>query len=367
MNPPNGLAAITQKLKYPGNLVLDFLKLVTNTDQSYFSKPERKSRWRIWRENVLWIAKHREINRFYYVYWLDKKGNDCHHEKIGYRRFRRMRDTYNLKLRGVNFNYACLLHDKFVFGQFASSLQFPVPKNIALFENGQVNWLDTMKTDSLENLAADVTMNIDGFCKQLAGLQGQGAFPLRIEAGKIYSGDKEITVAELKKKMNGRYLWQHRVYQHPAMGRLHPDSVNTLRIVTFNVNGRIEVFCGVLRMGVNGKSVDNWGAGGISIPIDMETGRVKEEGFFKPRYGGRVKVHPNSGVTFLNYEIPFFKESLELIRQFHRHLYGIHSIGWDIAITPAGPIFIEANEDWDGSFAMSVEKDFKARFLKMYQ
>jgi hypothetical protein len=301
------------------------------------------------------------------VYWLDKKGNDCHHEKIGYRKFRRMRDTYNLKLKGVNFNYACLLHDKFVFGQFAASLQFPVPGNIALFENGRVNWLDTMRTDSLENLAADASLTIDGFCKKLTGLQGQGAFPLRISGGKIYSGSEEITVEELKKKMSGRYMWQERVYQHPVMSRLHPDSVNTLRIVTFNVNGTIEVFCAVLRVGVNGKSVDNWGAGGISIPIDVETGLVKEEGFFKPGYGGRVKVHPNTGITFLNYEIPFFKESIDLISRFHQHLYGIHSIGWDVALTPDGPVLIEANEDWDGSFAMSVEKDFKSRFLKMYR
>jgi hypothetical protein len=366
MNPTNGIVALTQKLKYPGGLLLDFIKLVTNTDQSYFSKTERKSRWKIWRENILWIAKHHEINRFYYVYWLDKKGNDCHHEKIGYRRFRRLRDTYNLKPNGVNFNYACLLHDKFVFGQFAASLQFPVPKNIALFANGKVNWLESTHTDSLENLAADSTLKIDGFCKQLAGLQGQGAFPLCIESGKIYSGAKEISVAELKKKMSGRYLWQQRVTQHPVMSRLHPESVNTLRIVTFNVNGNIEVFCGVLRTGVNGSPVDNWGAGGISIPIDIETGLVKEEGFFKPGYGGRVKVHPNSGITFLGFEIPFFKESLDLIRRFHEHLYGIHSIGWDVAITEHGPLLIEANEDWDGSFAMSVEKDFKSRFLKMY-
>lgn len=301
------------------------------------------------------------------MYWLDKKGNDCHHEKIGYRKFRRLRDTYNLKPEGVNFNYACLLHDKFVFGQFASSLQYPVPKNMALFANGQINWLDTMKTEPLGNLAADTTMKFDGFCKQLAGLQGQGAFPLRIESGKIYSGNKEITVEELKKKMKGRYVWQQRVYQHPAMSRLHPESVNTLRIITFNVDGRIEVFCAVLRMGVNGMPVDNWGAGGISISVDVETGLVKEEGFFKPGYGGRVKEHPNTGIRFLGYKIPFFKESLELIRSFHEHLYGIHSIGWDVAITEEGPVLIEANEDWDGSFAMSVEKDFKSRFLKMYR
>jgi hypothetical protein len=48
-------------------------------------------------------------------------------------------------------------------------------------------------------------------------------------------------------------------------------------------------------------------------------------------------------------------------------LYGIHSIGWDIAITDNGPIFIEGNDDWDGTIAMSLESDFKSRFLEMYK
>ena len=46
-------------------------------------------------------------------------------------------------------------------------------------------------------------------------------------------------------------------------------------------------------------------------------------------------------------------------------LPGIHSIGWDVAISPDGPIIIEGN-DWEGRIPMVLEPDFRRRFLQMY-
>ena len=367
MKPEKKIYAVTQKLIYPGSLLMQFLKLVTNSQQSYFPKTERKSKWSIWLENMLWVARHKEINRYYYIYGLDRKGNFTQTEKLGYRRFRRLRDTHNLRPKGINFNYACLLRDKFVFGQLLASLQFPTPKNIGLIDNGELTWLDGMRKVPLSAIADDPDLEIDGFCKKLAGLKGEGAFRLRIAGGKIYSGGEELSVQQLQKKITGQHLWQQRVVQHPDMSRLNASSVNTMRILTFNINGRVELFSAALRIGGNNRSVDNWNAGGIAVPIDVQTGTLRKEGFTKPGYGGRCGEHPETGITFLGYQLPFFNESVELVCRLHRYLYGIHSIGWDVAITPDGPILIEANEDWDGSFTMSTEPNFKTRFLRMYQ
>jgi hypothetical protein len=366
MRPEKKIYAVTQKLFYPGNLLMQFLKLVNGSDQSYFPRTERKSKWSIWLENVHWVWRHREINRYYYIYGLDRKGNYSQTEKLGYRKFRRLRDT-NLHPKGVNFNYACLLRDKFVFGQLLTSLQFPTPKNIALIDNGELTWLNGMRKVPLSAIAEDPNIVIDGFCKQLAGLKGEGAFRLRIAGGKIYSGAQELTVAQLQKKISGKSLWQERVEQHPDMSRLNASSVNTMRILTFNNNGRVELFSAALRIGGNNRTVDNWNAGGIAVAIDLETGMLREEGFAKPDHGGRTTRHPETGVVFLGYQLPFFKESVDMVCRLHRYLYGIHSIGWDVAVTPDGPILIEANDDWDGSFAMTTVPNFKSRFLRMYQ
>ena len=50
-----------------------------------------------------------------------------------------------------------------------------------------------------------------------------------------------------------------------------------------------------------------------------------------------------------NIQIPFFKEAVEMAKELHSKLYRIHSVGWDIAITQEGPIFIEGNSRWEVS------------------
>jgi hypothetical protein len=64
---------------------------------------------------------------------------------------------------------------------------------------------------------------------------------------------------------------------------------------------------------------------------------------------------------------PYFHRAVDLVTALHTYLYGIHSIGWDIEITEEGPVMIEGNDDWEGGIPMSLEKNFKSRFLSMYQ
>jgi hypothetical protein len=224
-----------------------------------------------------------------------------------------------------------------------------------------------MKRVPVADIAADPQMNIDGFCKQLMGSQGVGAFPLRISGGSIYVGEKSICADELSRKLSGPYLFQELVQQHAEMSVLHPHSINTLRLITFNRDNNIEVFSGTLRIGTKGNRVDNWNAGGIAVSIDLETGRLRKKGFYKPGRGGAATIHPDSNIVLEGFKIPCFDEAIDLVKKLHTYLYGIHSIGWDIGITPDGPIFIEGNDDWDGSMPMALETDFARRFMKMYQ
>jgi hypothetical protein len=333
---------------------------------SYYPDAIQKSKSRIAVELIMWLLKHREINKFYYVYGLDVENGGRKKDILPYKTFRALRDKKNLHPAGKNFNYASLLRDKFIFGQLLASLQVPTPKNIALLDREKITWLDTMHTMPLADLKNIKTV-INGFCKQHTGLMGEGAFPLMISRGKFYSRNRELSMSAFRQIVDGEYLLQELIQQHPVMVRLHDASVNTMRVVTFHNRGCVDVFCATQRIGTNRKNVDNWASGGIVVSIDISTGRLGKFGFFKPGYsGGRVEVHPDSGVRFNGYELPYFQESLEMVSQLHRHLYGIHSIGWDIAVTPDGPVIIEGNDDWDGAIPMTVETDFKKRFLEKF-
>lgn len=364
----NPFKQLVQQLKYTRYDLQRISRLVNDPklSRSYFPEATRKSKRAIWRENLRWLVQHKEVNRYYYVYGQDRKNIDAEKEVLPYRAFRIIRNSTNLHPNVQGFNYVCLLRDKFIFAQLLSSLHFPTPKNKALLNKDGVTWLDTMTRMPLASLATDPQLCVDGFCKKLTGIMGEGAFPLTINNGKIESRDKEISPDDLKEKLSGEYLLQERIVQHPTMSSLHLQSVNTIRMITFNNAGAVSVFCATLRIGAGGRSVDNWASGGIVVGIDLETGTLRQEGFFKPGYGGRISKHPDSNILFEGFAIPFFKESIAMACQLHNYLYGIHSVGWDIAITPEGPVFIEGNDDWEGGIPMSLEKDFKSRFLAMF-
>ena len=75
--------------------------------------------------------------------------------------------------------------------------------------------------------------------------------------------------------------------------------------------------------------------------------------------------HPDSGIVFSELLIPYLAESIELAKSAHRWMPYMYSIGWDVAITPNGPLLLEGNDDWGATTAMWVMPDFKARFYQM--
>lgn len=128
----------------------------------------------------------------------------------------------------------------------------------------------------------------------------------------------------------------------------------------------VVVFAAGVRMGREGSCVDNWAKGGVFVGVDLETGNLMKDGFLKPPYGTKVKNHPDNGLLFEGFAIPYFKQAVELCMAAHSKLYRIHSIGWDVAITQEGPVLIEGNSLWEISLLQatsgglkSIEKYFK--------
>lgn len=351
--------------KQIGPMVLD-----PKLARSYYPGEKRKSKSQILRDLLAYFIRHREINTYYYVYGFDRQNGVNKDQYLPYRVFRKIRNARNLHPRNAaGYNYVCLLRDKFVFSQFVASLGFPTPRNVAICNETTITWLDHMRSTPLETVLHENERQFDGFCKPLEGINGRGAFPLRLAGGKLFVNNDEITLEQLRERLGegGQFLIQERVRQIAKMNELHPESINTVRVITFNNKGNVQAFSAAQRIGTQGRSLDNWTAGGILVGVDLETGRLRADGIYKPGYGGIVQEHPQTRVRFLGWEILQFHATVELVTNLHRYLYGVHSIGWDIAITENGPIIIEGNDDWDGAVPMAVEQNFKQRFLQMYR
>lgn len=135
-------------------------------------------------------------------------------------------------------------------------------------------------------------------------------------------------------------LIEEPIAQHPEMARLHPGSVNTIRVVTAMKDDAMEIVFAALKTG-NGGAVDNMNAGGLSAAVDVRTGEVYTDAIVKN--GGSFVAHPVTGVRYQGFQIPMWDEVRMMLEQVCRVTPGLRFVGWDVAITKNGPILIEGN------------------------
>ncbi|MCR5635736.1 MAG: hypothetical protein K6F76_00950 [Clostridiales bacterium] len=132
------------------------------------------------------------------------------------------------------------------------------------------------------------------------------------------------------------------ITQHEHLKRLHPDSLNCVRLCTLLKDGEVHFLYGLLKMGSDGGFVDNLDRGGIACHIDVETGKVISYG-----HDGKFethKTHPVTGVELMGYEIPYYNELKEMIRKAALVVPQITYIGWDVCVMPNGPAIVEGND-----------------------
>lgn len=333
---------------------------------------QRKSKIRMLWENLVWALKYKEVCTYYFLYGLDLKSRRCS-EYVGYTEFRVLRNILNFRQREnlrtlYTFNYLSLTRDKFVFGQFADSLSIPHPKTIALVISGKIGWY---KKDQInfENLDSLKNIEINAFCKETYGEAGKGAFSLEIRQQHFYMSGKEISFDELCKIFQKDYIIQERVTNHSVINSIYSLSVNSIKMYTFRrSDGEVVVHNAIFKMGANGSHVDNAAFGGIIVGI-KENGILEDWGFFEPGKAKDLIVytnHPDTGGKFAGVQLPYWEEAINLAKTFHRFYYGVPSIGWDIAITQNGPVFLEPGEDWEIPVLQIYNGGYRKQFYDLH-
>lgn len=334
---------------------------------SYFPEyaDRRKNRLRIYWDQFIHTIKYSRPNYYYFLYGLDIKGRK--NDYVDYTLFMHQRDNNN-NITAPNSSVG-VLRNKFYFGLIANSLGIPTPHNIGIIHNGEIYDLSNRITISLCEFVEKLTGKLDVFVKSIDGECGDGVYHAIIEDGKIII-DKNIydVVAFTQLLQDGRFLVQQCITQHDAINKIFNKSINTIRLETvYDYKTRnIKILPPLLRVGCGDNNVDNWAMGGLAIGINVEKGVLEEYGFYKPSYGTKVNAHPDSGVIFKDYEIPYINESIELAMKFHSYFPDIHSIGWDIAITENGPCIIEGNDNWEISLVQICSYGLQREFDSLF-
>ena len=140
---------------------------------------------------------------------------------------------------------------------------------------------------------------------------------------------------------SGKYLIEERIIQDPETAVFNESSVNTVRCITFLTSKGVQIPYCFMKCGRKGSFVDNGGAGGILIGIDLNTGKLNTDGF--DEYHTRYPVHPDSKVAFNGYQLPRFEETLALCRELSAQSPSVRYIGWDFAFTGGKWVVVEGN------------------------
>ena len=334
--------------------------------KSYFPEysAQRRKRSEIFLQQFCHIWKHGTVNEFYFLYGLDIKGMHNANNYVDYRTFMIRRDSLN---KNRSYSMVSILRDKFLFGIVAKALGVPTAHNIGVVEDDVLYMLDTSEEIDFREYVNNNT--VDTFIKSIDGECADGVYHLVIDKGNICVDGEKCDYSHLKGLMSGsKFLLQELLHQHSSMSSIYPKSINTIRLQTVynRRENKIEVLSPLLRVGTGKNSVDNWAKGGLAIGIDVEKGVLRKYGFYKPAYGTKTDIHPDTGVVFQGYHIPYMAETIDYATRFHKHFKEIHSIGWDIAITENGPCFIEGNDNWEISLVQICDKGLKMEFDRLF-
>ena len=247
------------------------------------------------------------------------------------------------------------MSDKALFARLCSAHKIPHAQTLAVVGRDQVTWNIDPK-----NLCFDV------FCKRQRGKGAIGAKAFqfiaadqfRDRSGIIYS--LEQMISHLRQFSDGKsMLIQRWLSNHDSIKDLAHDSLITFRVITcMNELNEIEVTDALLRILAvleprwRPAAVD----GEFATPIELSTGRLGLlTGDNMRTCCRRYKNHPITNAKVKNRVIEHWPTIAAMATRCHAAFPHRLMIGWDIALTPNGPIMLEGNTKFDVMFLQRVQ------------
>jgi len=326
--------------------IISRLSTMVNNLQVVLLDKERKPIPQVAAEFLKASLKSRSLATYYFTDYLYKKSITNYQDYVPHKEWQYMQRAICDPMTHV------ILGDKLFFHEFFTKFGFPMPKLLAfsirerLFVNDRDRW-GSYEVTTPETLAEIVGALLGRsahgviFVKPTGSSGGHGI--LR------FKDDPDIdrvaqTAPFFKDFLSGVYIYQEQVVQHSQLAPINPSSLNTVRIDTFKAFGREpEVLSAYLRIGRQKGCVDNLTGGGIRVGIHKDLGTLKKTGTTNMLYGPHwISHHPDSGIAFEGFPVPFFSEVKSLAIRAASCLPQ-SLVGWDIGISESGPVLIEGN------------------------
>lgn len=150
-----------------------------------------------------------------------------------------------------------------------------------------------------------------------------------------------ITISELLCQFGSNFVVQEFIQQFAPLAAINHSSVNTFRVATYILEGKIYHCSPVLRLGRHGHEKDNIHFGGVGVPIS-EDGVLNDRAFSEQ--GEEFFEHPDSHIVFSGYTIPGFADVIKKAHELHARIPYLGFVSWDFSLDQDGtPVLIEVN------------------------
>jgi len=165
--------------------------------------------------------------------------------------------------------------------------------------------------------------------------------------GQRLTAEELVVHARQRAEEIGRgMLIQPCLRNHSELVPLLGERLSTLRCVScLNEDGEPEIVEIFLRTLASADAVaDNQSVGGIHFPVGITSGRIGTGADpYLPTRQGWHDVHPATGVRISGCAMPLLEQATSFVRSAHLNFSEYHLIGWDVALTPDGPLVVEAS------------------------
>ncbi len=319
------------------------LKSLKNRILIVLNDDNKKGSFQILREAINFWRVKGEFPYFYFGKFLYRK------EVKNYKHYLSSKEVDKITL-SKNLHkpqYASLLRNKLAFALYMERNDMAVPSLVCynlgnrFFFSSEIQIInDAQSLLRYYESIFDRTGNSKIFIKAIAEMGGKGAYLITKE-----NLSEEInTYADYI--LSSDCIHQEVIEQHDDINTVYPNSINTIRFDSYlDKKGIVHILSAFMRFGAGGAVVDNNSSGGMFVPIDLSSGKLKGKSYRQLKYGGkRLKSHPDTNTVFDGFQIPYFFEACELVKNAVSVIPDRY-IGWDIAITPMGPVIVEGNDN----------------------
>jgi hypothetical protein len=277
-------------------------------------------------------------------------------EYISRRRLTKIQESLNPVV------WAPLLKSKDLFYRHCLAAEVPIPRLYAVIHGRLPGWIYTghvLRTPSEWIAFLDNSLPAEFVVKRTEGAYGQGLQIFqKVPDGFMDTTGEHRATGDLYDWLISdpavRYVIQERLCSHPELVRLAgTEALQTIRMITLVDNaGQVHILHAHLKVIEADEIVDTLLrglTGNIEAPIHLRHGTLQAANRV-PGTGAKVltlSAHPKTRVAFEGFQLPFWTEACHLARQTALKFVPLRTVGWDVALTPDGPVIVEGNIWWD--------------------